>query len=137
MQDTIETVSMLAVKGVLVPVIGLFLAWASAKLPAWITSHVKNQREAAILNKLATLSLTVVQEVDQTVVSGLGNKVTKAALVAAKDQALETLKSHLGAQGLQEIEQVLGLENQDAVIKMLVSFIEQSVHSLKLSTPAA
>jgi len=136
MQDTIETIGMLAIKGFIMPVIGLFLAWASTKLPAWITTHIKNQREAAILNKLATLSLTVVQEVDQTVVSNLGNKVTKASLSAARDQALETLKSHLGPQGLQEIEQVFGLENQDAVIKMLVSFIEQGVHSLKLSTPS-
>ena len=135
MQVTIETVGMLFIKGVIVPVIGLFLAWASAHLPAWLKSKTTNSRVAGILERLGTLAMAVVQETEQTVVSKLGDKADETALLAARDAALMSLKSHLGEKGLKELEVVFGLEDQDAVIKMLITFIEQAVHSLKM-TPA-
>lgn len=136
MQDQIETIAMLFVKGVIVPVVGLFLTWASTKLPALIDAHVKNKTVSGVLDRLSQLAFAVVTEVEQTVVSKLGNKADAAALLAARDQALATLKSHLGEKGLQEIEDVLGLKDQDAVIKILITFIENAVHSLAPSNPS-
>lgn len=130
---------MLLIKGVLLPLIGIFLAWASVKLPAWIGTHVKNASVAGVLERLSTLVMTVVTEVEQTVVSNLGDKADAAALLAARDQAIATVKSHLGDKGLQEIETVLGLKDQDAVIKLIISYIESAVYTLKLEplpTPA-
>jgi hypothetical protein len=135
MQDQIATIGMMIVKGVVVPVIGLFLAWAAAHAPAWAASKTKNERISGILSRLSSLTFQVVQEVQQTVVSKLGDKATAAELAAARDQALATLKSHLGDKGLQEIETVLGLQDQDAVIKMLITFIESAVHSLGKTDP--
>lgn len=131
MQDTIEIIGMLVLKGVVLPVIGLFLAWASAHLPAWLKSITTNSRAASILERLGTLAMAVVQETEQTVVSKLGDKADETALLAARDAALMSLKSHLGDKGLKELEVVFGLEDQDAVIKMLITFIEQAVHLLK------
>jgi len=131
MQDTIETIGMLFLKGVVVPVIGLFLAWASAHFPAWLKSKTTNDRAAGILFRLSQLAMAVVQETEQTVVSKLGDKANEAALLAARDAALASLKSHLGDKGLKELEVVFGLQDQDAAIKMLITFIEQAVHTLK------
>lgn len=135
MQDQVETIGMLIIKGVVIPVIGLFLAWASAHVPQWIASKVKNAKVAGVLERLSTLTFTVVQEVQQTVVSKLGDKADASSLLAARDQALATLKSHLGAKGLQELEDALGLQDQDAVIKLLISFIESQVHMTKQQGP--
>lgn len=137
MQVTIETVGMLFIKGVVVPVIGIFLAWASAHLPAWLKGRTTNERAAGILERLGQLAMAVVQETEQTIVSKLGDKADETALLAARDAALMSLKSHLGDKGLKELEVVFGLEDQDAVIKMLITFIEQAVHSLKSSTNTA
>jgi hypothetical protein len=137
MQDQIETIGMLIVKGVVLPLVGLFVAWASARLPALIAAHVKNTSVAGVLERLSSLAFSVVTEVEQTVIANLGDKADKAALLAARDQALATLKSHLGEKGLQEIEDVLGLKDQDAVIKLLITFIESAVHNMGPSpTPA-
>jgi hypothetical protein len=139
MQDLIETVGMLVIKGVVVPLIGIFMMWATAHLPAWLKSKTTNERAAGILERLGQLAMAVVQETEQTVISKLGDKTDEAALLAARDAALMSLKSHLGDKGLKELEVVFGLENQDAVIKMLITFIEQAVHTLKTSkaTPVA
>jgi len=136
MQDQIETVGMLLIKGVLVPLLGMALTWASVHLPAWIATKVKNARISGMHERMTQLSMAVVQEVEQTVVSKLGDKADAEALKAARDQALATLKSHFGDKGLKEIETVFGLQDQDAVIKMLITFIEQAVHTLNLSQPA-
>lgn len=136
MQDSIEIIGMLLLKGVVVPLLGFALTWASMHLPAWVKSKVTNQRAAGILERLSQLAMAVVQETEQTVVSKLGDKADDAALKNARDQALATLKSHLGDKGLKEMETVFGLENQDAVIKMLITFIEQAVHTVNMSQTA-
>lgn len=131
MQDQIETIGMLIIKGIVLPLIGLALTWASAHLPAWIASKVKNQRAAGVLDRLGTLAFTVVAEVEQTVISGLKGRATLADLMGARDQAIATLKSHLGDTGLKEIQTVLGLNDANAVDKLIISFIEAAVHTLE------
>jgi len=129
MQDQIETVSMLIVKGVVLPLVGLFVAWASMMLPAWIKAKVKNESVAGVLERLSTLAFSVVTEIQQTIVSGLGDQATTEELQKARDQAIATLKSHLGAKGMKELMTVLGLADA-AVNKLLVTFIESAVHNL-------
>ncbi len=133
MQDQIETIGMLIVKGVVLPLVGLFVAWASAKLPALISARVKNESVAGVLERLTQLTFTVVTEVQQTIVSGLGDKATSEELLKARDSALATLKAHLGAKGIKELKQVLGIETSEAFDKLLITFVESAVHNLKAS----
>jgi hypothetical protein len=130
MQDQIETIGMLIVKGVVLPLVGLFVAWASMMLPAWIKAKVKNESVAGVLERLTQLAFTVVQEVQQTIVSGLGDKATAEELKKARDTAITTLRSHLGEKGLKELMAVLGLADSAALDKLLVTFIESAVHNL-------
>lgn len=135
MQDQIETVGMLIVKGVVLPLVGLFIAWASAKLPALLSARVKNESVAGVLSRLTQLAFTVVTEVQQTVVSGLGDKANAEALRGARDRAIATIKSHLGPKGIKELMTVLGIKTSDALDKLIVSFVESAVHNLKASKP--
>lgn len=133
MQEQIETFGMILIKGVIAPVFLAFLTWAAARLGAWIHSKVRNETTAGVLDRLGQLAINVVQEVEQTVVSALPDKADKAALLAARDQALATLKSHLGEKGLRELMTVLGLKDDNAIVKLLLSYIESSVLTLKMS----
>lgn len=133
MQDQIETFGMMLIKGVLAPAFAVFVTWAAAHLGAWIRSKVRNDAVAGVLDRLAQLAFNVVQEVQQTVVSSLPDKADKTALLAARDQALATLKSHLGEKGLRELMVVLGLKDDDAVVRLLLSYIESSVLTLKVA----
>lgn len=135
MQNQIETIGMLIGKGVVLPLVGLFVAWASMMLPAWIKAKVKNEATAGVLARLTQLAFNVVQEIQQTIVSGLGDRATVAQLESARDQALATLKSHLGEKGLKELMDVLGLADNAALERLLITFIESAVHNLpKLMT---
>lgn len=132
MQEQIETFGMMLIKGVIAPAFLAFLTWAAARLGAWIHSKVRNETTAGVLYRLGQLAINVVQEVEQTVVSALPDKADKAALLAARDQALATLKSHLGEKGLRELTSVLGLKDDSAVAKLLLSYIESSVLTLRM-----
>jgi hypothetical protein len=131
MQEQIEVFGMMLIKGVIAPAFLAFLTWAAARLGAWIHSKVRNETTAGVLDRLGQLAINVVQEVEQTVVSALPDRTDKAALLAARDQALATLKSHLGERGLRELMTVLGLKDDDAVVRLLLSYIESSVLTLK------
>lgn len=131
MQDQIETFGMLFFKGIVLPLFGLFMTWASMQLPKLIAARVKNESVAGVLDRLTALVFTVVTEVQQTVVSGLGDKADEAALMKARDQAIATVKAHLGDKGIKELMAVLGLKNDDAVTKLIITFIESAVHNLK------
>ncbi|HEX7018742.1 MAG TPA: hypothetical protein VF159_01935 [Gemmatimonadaceae bacterium] len=124
---------MLLLKGIVLPGLGLVVLYASAWLPRWIATKVTNQRAAGILERLAQLAFTVVQEVQQTVVSSLDKAAPDRTkqLEAARDQAIATLKSHLGAKGLSEIQDALKLADDTAVEQLIKSFIESAVLMLK------
>lgn len=135
MQDQIETIGMLLVKGVVLPVVGLFVAWASMMLPSWIKTKVKNESVAGVLARLSTLAFTVVSEIQQTIVSSLGDKATKEELVKARDTAIATLKTHLGPKGIKELMVVLGITTSEAFDKLIVTYVESAVHNLKMAAP--
>lgn len=137
MQEQIETFGMLIIKGIIAPVLLTLLVWATARVPAWIKTMVTNQRAAGVLERLAQLAFHVVQEVEQTVVSQLGDKADKESLRAARDQAVATLRGHLGPRGVEELQKVFGLERHSDVDEMLVTYIESNVHDLKLGKKTA
>jgi len=132
MQEQIETIGMLIIKGVVIPIVGLFVLVASAWLPAWIKSKVKNENVAGALDRLSTLVFAVVTEVQQTVVSGLGRKATREELLLARDRALATIKTHLGPKGVKELITVLGIDADAAFDKLLITYIESAVHHVKM-----
>lgn len=133
MQDQVEMFGMMLIKGVIAPALAVFATWAAAQLGAWIRSKVRNDTVAGVLDRLTQLAFNVVQEVQQTVVSSLPDRANKAALLGARDQALSTLRSHLGDKGLRELMIVLGLKDNDAVVRLLLSYIESSVLTLKMT----
>lgn len=135
MQDQIETFGMMLVKGVIAPAFALLVTWVAAHLGAWIRSKARNDAVTGVLDRLAQLAINVVQEVQQTVVSALPDKADKAALLAARDQAVATLKSHLGDKGIRELMTVLGLKSDEEIVKLLLSYVESSVLTLKTSAP--
>lgn len=135
MQEQLETVGILILKGVVLPVVGLLVTWASLKLPTWISAKVKNESVAGVLARLSALAFTVVTEVQQTFVSTLKDP-TPEQLKEALDRALASLKTYLGPKGIKELMTVLGLENEAAADKLITTYIEASVHSLKMAAPA-
>lgn len=137
MQD-IDTIGLLFLKGVVIPALGVIALWAAARVPGWIAAHVSNKRIAGVINRVSQLAFIVVQEVQQTVISKLKDSAEAPApeqLAAARDQAIATLKSHLGAKGLLEIKQAMQLTDDTAVEKLITSFIESAVLMLKQQEP--
>jgi hypothetical protein len=139
MQD-VETVGLLLLKGVIIPALGVVTLYLAARVPGWIAAKVGNQRIAGILDRIAQLAFTVVQEIQQTVITKLresedADEPTRDQLSAARDQAITTLKSHLGPKGLLEIKQALQLTDDTAVEKLITSFIESAVLMLKQQEP--
>lgn len=130
----LEWFGVLLLKGLILPALGLVMLYASLRLPAWIKSKVTNQQIAGIIDRVAQLAFVVVQEIQQTVVASLKANETKPSeeqLLAARDKAIATLKSHLGSKGLIEIKDALKLTDDTAVEKLLTSFIESAVLMLK------
>lgn len=130
----LEWFGVLLLKGLVLPGVGLVVLYLSLRLPGWIAGLVNNKRIAAILDRIAQLAFTVVQEIQQTVIASLKageEKPNAEQLAAARDAALATLKSHLGSKGLIEIREALKLTDDTAVEKLLTSFIESAVLMLK------
>lgn len=139
MQD-IESIGLLFLKGVIIPALGMIAVYLAARAPKWIAAHVGNKRVAGIIDRLANLAFTVVNEVQQTVIERLRSEETSVPrdqLIAARDQAIATLKSHLGSKGLQEIKDAMQLSDDSAVERLLTSFIESAVLMLKQQEPRA
>ena len=110
--------------------------WVFHKLSQLIMAKVKNEKVAGILSRLDLLSESVVRKFMQTVVDDTranvaGGKLPPEIVAKLKQDALDELKSHMGAQGLAELEQVLGLDGSGAVNNLLGTVIESAVHSVK------
>lgn len=112
----------------LAPVLMALVGLLALKLHQYIAAKVKNTMVQGILTRLNDTAMTVVQEVEQTVVSKLDpTKPLADNGKAAKDAAVASLKTHLGQKGLDEVKQVLGIGDTD-LEKVIVSIIESKVH---------
>lgn len=101
--------------------IGTYLA---TRVTGLIIQRVKNPVVRDILLRIEGLASTIVAEVEGTLVDGIrtnGAPLTKAQSKALLDAALAKLRTHLGPQGLAEIEDAVRPGDLNA---LLVSYLE-------------
>lgn len=134
MKEQLGSIGITALQ-VLAPVFLALLGLLAKKAHDLIAAKVKNETVKGILDRLDDTALTVVQEVEQTVVSKLDpTKPLPDNGAAAKAAAIASLKTHLGQKGLDEIKTVLGV-GDSALEQIIVSYIESKVHVVNNSQP--
>jgi hypothetical protein len=122
-QSLIVTVVLAVVGAVFAPLLAMLVK----ELHALFAAKVKNERLRGVLDRLDDAAGVVVASVEQTVVSKLDPKQPLGANGrAARDAAIAELKTHLGARGIDEAKEVLGIGDSD-LEKILVSYIESKV----------
>ena len=131
----------LKVLEILSPFLLAALTWVAAKLAQLIRAKVDNEYLKGVLVRLDDAEFTAVKDVQQTVVKAAkaassDGKLTPDEKKQIKENAIASLKSHLGMKGLSELAVVLGLESA-AVESLLSSKVEAAVHDLRSSTPVA
>ena len=109
------------------------IALAGRKWGLFVDSKVDNDYLNGALQRLGVLVATVVGELQQTVVDKLKSEDKWTAETAAevKAEALANLKAYLGAKGLAEVMDVLGLSDGSLLDKLLGSLIESKISELK------
>jgi hypothetical protein len=117
------------------------ITWVAAKLAQLLSARVKNEYLRGVLVRLDDAVVSVVREVNQVTVEAIKNasvdgRLPQGARDAIKNAAMNTVKAHLGAKGLTELAQVLGLDSP-AVDRLIGTRIEATVHSLKAQTSSA
>lgn len=122
---------------ILSPFLVAALTWAAARLASYINSKIKNEYLRGVLVRLDEAVVTVVKDLQQTVVeeikaSNIDGKIPDAEKRRIKETALANLKSYLGAKGIKMLAQVLGF-NGCSLDGFLSSKIESAVHDLKLT----
>lgn len=123
---------------VLSPVLMAVITWVGAKLAQLLSARVKNEYLRGVLVRLDDAVVSVVREVNQVTVEAIKSASVDGRLPAGaretiKNAALNAIKSHLGADGLEELGRVLGLDGP-AVDRLIGTRIEATVHSLKAQT---
>jgi hypothetical protein len=118
-------------------VVAAVITWVGAHLQQLIKTRAKNERVQGWLLRLDNAAVNGAKEIEQTFVSNL-TEALPADWAKARELAIDSIKVHFGAKGLANIEHDLGLDNPEAVEKLIGSFLEARVHDLKAlnSTPA-
>ena len=120
----------MAVSKALMPFVVTLLGILIAHGVIWLKVHTKIVRIQGIEQRLGDLALTVVQEIEQVVVSKLPEHPTALDYQHAKQAALASLKLHLGPKGIDEIKNVMGWD-EPSLEHVLESYIESRVHVVK------
>lgn len=134
MKEQLASLGVEALKALSPVILGL-IGIIGMRLNQWIAAKVKNEKMQGMLSRLNDVAIDAVKEVEQTFVSALENP-TKEDFVKARDQALATIKTHMGQRGLSEMKKVLGIENEGDLEKILLNLLESRVHDLKMSKKA-
>ena len=119
----------MAVGKALMPFVVTLLGILIAHGVIWLKAHTKGARMQGIEERLGNLALTVVQEIEQVVVSKLPERPTALDYEHAKQAALASLKLHLGPKGIDEIKKVMGWDETSLEL-VLESYIESRVHAV-------
>jgi len=92
--------------------IGL-LAWALAKLTAYLGEKVKNEYWKGVVMRTDDAIMNAVKSVYQSFVSGLKDKekFTEEDKKAAKAMAIQAAKDLIGVDGMKEAAKVLGMDD--------------------------
>lgn len=128
MNQIVDTVVREALPGALA-LLAAIGALILARTSGWIVAHVKSPVTANILMRLEDLAATVVAEAEGTLVDQIrtnGAPLTPEQGKSVLDAVLAKLKTHLGPQGLAEIEKVVKPGDLNA---LLISFIEAANQS--------
>ena len=125
----------------LLPVIVAGIGYVGHWLARWLQAHTHSVESGAALSILENLAVTVVTNLEQTVVAEMrarsaDHELTAADGAAIKAKAVETLKSYYGATGLEALGKALKL-NQDTIAKVLEDKIETAVYGLRYPNQAA
>jgi hypothetical protein len=114
--------------------LALILTLTAPKLRAWLAAQVTNESAKGILDRLTTFVLTVVSELNQTVVADLKTTGTwnKAEAARVKQMALSKVMSYIGPEGVKVALEILGIDNA-RLQELISSFIESQVGGLKSS----
>ena len=114
---------------------GLLAAYLGARLTDLIATKAKNAKIRDILLGLETVAADAVAEVWQTSVEAAkkdaaNGKLPKEVAAAAKDAAIATVKSYLGAKGLEALCRALGIGQADAD-RVISNKIEKAISEAK------
>ncbi len=131
MKEQLAALGITALQTILLPLFALVATWAGLRLQAFLKQKVKNLRVEGMLLRLEAIVEMAIKEVAQTFVSTL-TVVTPANLEEARARALDSIRSHLGPRGLEELKVVLGLGDTGAAEKLVVTMLEAKVHDLKM-----
>jgi len=135
MKEQLAVLGVEALKA-LSPVILALIGWIGVRLNQWIAAKVKNEQMAGMLYRLNEVAVDAVKEVQQTFVNSL-EKPTKEDLAKAKEMAMASIKTRLGARGVADMKKVIGLQTPEDVEKMLQGLLEARVLDLKTTQKAA
>jgi hypothetical protein len=124
---------------VVTPVLGLLISWAGLSIARWLHAHVRNEYFKTALVRLNEVVNTVVTGLYQQVTVGLkaaskDGKLTSEEARAIKTDAVVSVLEQLGKSGLRDLEHVL---QKDVVEDFVESKIEAVVHELKRESPHA
>lgn len=123
------------------PLLLALLGWTAARLGQFIAARVNNEYLRGVLLRLDDAVFAAVRELQQTVVDDLKSasadgRLSQADKARLKQDALLTIRSHLGDRGLAELARVLGLDTGE-INKLISTKVEAAVHDLKVARAAA
>ena len=113
------------------------LGFAVQKAVGYFKTKNHNATVNGVLDRVSTLSLTVVKDVFQSYVGSLktSGAFDAAAQAAAKNMAMESVKKYLGPMGLQQLLAALGSDT--AVTSFLSTSVEAALVDLKAHQAAS
>jgi len=117
------------------------LGWVCVRLASFIKAHTKNAQVQGILLRLNDAVFAAVGALEQTMVvaakvAASDGQLTKSDGAAVKAAALANVKSHLGPQGIAELQAILDVQPA-ALDSYLSSRIEAQVLQLPVKTQMA
>lgn len=128
-----------AIMGILLQVAGTaalsLFSWASARFGIWLKERAKQDTVTGILARLMDIIMTVVAELEQTLVPAFkarvaDNKLTDKEIKELRDIAVAKVKERLGLDGWQKTLSTLML-TPDALASFIVGKIEASVFAMR------
>lgn len=124
-----------AVIAVIVALSGLMtlaVAWGVSRLHVFIKNKVESEYVEGVLVRATNLVEEVVLELKQTIVDDLkesgGWNAETAVMV--RDAALAKVKEYLGPEGMRELLEVLGLDDE-GLQSILITMVEAAVARIK------
>lgn len=106
------------------PLLGLAAAgvtYLCARAVRWLDARAKNEAASAALDRLNDAVAASVGEIEQSIVKAFkaaspDGKLTADMARVVKQAAIDSVKTHLGAAGVQRVQKSLGVQDMDVVI---------------------